>query len=46
MREILKLEFYDNPKMQQILSNGKPYYTDKGDYSRKFILLILLSLKL
>ena len=36
MREILKLEFYDNPKMQQILSNGKPYYTDKGDYARKF----------
>ena len=27
MREILKLEFYDNPKMQQVLSNGKPYYT-------------------
>ena len=27
MREILKLEFYNNPEMQQILSNGKPYYT-------------------
>ena len=23
-------------KFPQILSNGKPYYTDKGDYSRKF----------
>ena len=23
-------------KLPQILSNGKPYYTDKGDYSRKF----------
>ena len=23
-------------KLLQILSNGKPYYTDKGDYSRKF----------
>ena len=27
MREILKLEFYNNPEMQQVLSNGKPYYT-------------------
>ena len=27
MREILKLEFYNNPEMQQILSNGKPYHT-------------------
>ena len=33
MREILKLEFYDNPKMQQILSNGKPYF--KGGTSSK-----------
>ena len=23
-------------KFPQILSNGKPYYTDKGDYARKF----------
>ena len=23
-------------KLPQILSNGKPYYTDKGDYARKF----------
>ena len=23
-------------KLPQILSNGKPYYTDKGDYGRKF----------
>ena len=23
-------------KYPRILSNGKPYYTDKGDYSRKF----------
>ena len=35
MREILKLEFYDNPKMQQILSNGKPYYTSWIDYERQ-----------
>ena len=27
MREILKLEFYHTTEMQQILSNGKPYYT-------------------
>ena len=27
MREILKTEFYDNPKMDQTLSNGKKYYT-------------------
>ena len=27
MREILKLEFYNNPEMQQTLSNGKPYHT-------------------
>ena len=27
MREILKLEFYNNPNMDQILSNGKPYHT-------------------
>jgi len=27
MREILKLEFYNNPEMQQILSNGKQYHT-------------------
>ena len=26
MREILKTEFYDNPKMDQTLSNGKPYF--------------------
>ena len=35
MREILKLEFYDNPKMQQILSNGKKYYTRWMDYERE-----------
>ena len=35
MREILKLEFYDNPKMQQTLSNGKPYYTRWTDYENK-----------
>ena len=35
MREILKLEFYDNPKMQQILSNGKRYYTSWIDYERQ-----------
>ena len=35
MREILKLEFYNNPKMQQILSNGKPYYTSWIDYERQ-----------
>ena len=35
MREILKLEFYDNPKMQQILSNGKQYYTSWIDYERQ-----------
>jgi len=32
MREILKLEFYNNPEMQQILSNGKPYYTPSRAY--------------
>ena len=35
MREILKLEFYDNPKMQQILSNGKQYYTPSRSYEKK-----------
>ena len=25
-----------NEKLPQILSNSKPYYTDKGDYGRKF----------
>ena len=35
MREILKLEFYNNPKMQQILSNGKTYYTSWIDYERQ-----------
>ena len=25
-----------NEKLPQTLSNGKPYYTDKGDYARKF----------
>ena len=33
MREILKLEFYNNPNMDQILSNGKPYF--KGGTSSK-----------
>ena len=35
MREILKLEFYDNPEMQQILSNGKQYYTPSRSYEKK-----------
>ncbi|MBS5827473.1 MAG: tRNA 2-selenouridine synthase [Campylobacter concisus] len=35
MREILKLEFYNNPEMQQTLSNGKPYYTRWTDYENK-----------
>ncbi|WP_148786206.1 tRNA 2-selenouridine synthase [Campylobacter concisus] len=35
MREILKLEFYNNPEMQQALSNGKPYYTRWTDYENK-----------
>ena len=35
MREILKLEFYNNPKMDQILSNGKKYYTRWIDYERE-----------
>ena len=35
MREILKLEFYNNPEMQQVLSNGKPYYTRWTDYENK-----------
>ena len=35
MREILKLEFYNNPKMDQILSNGKKYYTHWIDYERE-----------
>ena len=36
MREILKLEFYDNPKMQQILSNGKQYYTTTRAYGNDY----------
>ena len=35
MREILKLEFYNNPEMQQILSNGKKYYTRWTVYERE-----------
>ena len=35
MREILKLEFYNNPEMQQILSNGKKYYTRWIDYENQ-----------
>ena len=35
MREILKLEFYNNLEMQQTLSNGKPYYTRWTDYENK-----------
>ena len=35
MREILKLEFYNNPEMQQVLSNGKTYYTRWTDYENK-----------
>ena len=35
LREILKLEFYNNPNMDQILSNGKKYYTRWIDYERE-----------
>ena len=35
MREILKLEFYNNHEMQQTLSNGKKYYTRWIDYERE-----------
>ena len=35
MREILKLEFYNNPNMDQILSNGKKYYTRWIDYENQ-----------
>ena len=35
MREILKLEFYNNPEMQQVLSNGKPYYTPARAYEKQ-----------
>ncbi|WP_149706849.1 tRNA 2-selenouridine synthase [Campylobacter concisus] len=35
MREILKTEFYDNPKMDQTLSNGKRYYTRWIDYENQ-----------
>ena len=35
MREILKLEFYNNPKMDQILSNGKKYYENSTDYENQ-----------
>jgi len=35
MREILKLEFYNNPEMQQTLSNGKKYYTRWIDYENQ-----------
>ena len=37
MREILKLEFYDNPKMQQTLSNGKQYYL-RSEYTKKVVI--------
>ena len=37
MREILKLEFYDNPKMQQTLSNGKQYYL-RSEYTKKVVM--------
>ena len=37
MREILKLEFYDNPKMQQTLSNGKQYYL-RSEYAKKVVI--------
>ncbi|MBE9828152.1 tRNA 2-selenouridine synthase [Campylobacter concisus] len=35
MREILKTEFYDNPKMDQTLSNGKKYYIRWIDYENQ-----------
>ena len=35
MREMLKLEFYNNPNMDQILSNGKKYYTRWIDYENQ-----------
>ena len=35
MREILKLEFYNNHEMQQTLSNGKKYYTRWIDYENQ-----------
>ena len=35
MREILKLEFYNNPNMDQTLSNGKKYYTRWIDYENQ-----------
>ena len=35
MREILKTEFYDNPKMDQTLSNGKRYYENSTDYENQ-----------
>ena len=35
MREILKIEFYDNPKMDQTLSNGKRYYENSTDYENQ-----------
>ncbi len=35
MREILKTEFYDNPKMDQTLSNSKRYYENSTDYENQ-----------
>ena len=35
MREILKLEFYNNPNMDQTLSNGKKYYENSTAYENQ-----------
>uniref|UniRef100_UPI001CB8595A hypothetical protein n=1 Tax=Campylobacter concisus TaxID=199 RepID=UPI001CB8595A len=35
MRELLKERYYNNPKIEQTLSNGRPYYTPARTYEKK-----------
>ena len=35
MRELLKERYYNNPKIEQTLSNGKQYYTPSRSYEKK-----------
>ena len=35
MRELLKERYYNNPKIEQTLSNGKRYYTSSIDYENQ-----------
>ena len=36
MRELLKERYYNNPKIEQTLSNGKRYYTTTRDYGNDY----------